>query len=704
LQLFAIKSPQQWNPIAARVAAKGPTRVGMLTFLGDAMRKIYALVALLSLVALYAAGSFANGKGKLTDDMYFDWEFVSQPELSPDGSQLIYSHRWCDKVNDKYENDVWIVNLDGSKNRLLLKGGSPRWSPDGKRVAYIAPGQPSGPQIFVKWLDTGEETQLTHLEHPPSNLRWSPDGKKIAFNMNVPSRPAFAVRMPPKPAGAKWIDPPRVIDRLNYRSDGQGYRPEGFLHIFTIPDTGGTPAQLTDGDYNNGAPEWTPDGRTIIFSGIRKPDAEYTRNDSEIYAISVADGQIRALTDRPGPDTGPQVSPDGKLIAYTGYDRSDNTYTVSKLYVMGVDGAGKRTLTDGFDRSPADVIWAPDGKGLYFSTEDKGTENLYFEPIGGGSPRQVTQGNHQLVVTSISSHGLAAGVLSDPNEDGDIAVFSLSNPTPKKIVGVNDDMFERVRLGAAEEIWYDSVGGKKIQGWIIKPPDFDPSKKYPLMLYIHGGPHGMYGVGLNFEFQTHAAAGFVVLYTNPRGSTGYGQEFGNAIQNNYPGQDYDDLMNGVDAVQKKGYIDDKNLFVCGGSGGGVLTSWIVGHTNRFTAAVVMKPVTNWYSFVGTTDGADWYYNFKKLPWEDPSEHLRRSSIAYVGNVTTPTMLLDGELDLRTPIEQTEQYYRALKLRKVDTVMVRIADEYHGIGFRHPSNRIAQILYLREWFARHMKKE
>jgi dipeptidyl aminopeptidase/acylaminoacyl peptidase len=215
----------------------------------------------------------------------------------------------------------------------------------------------------------------------------------------------------------------------------------------------------------------------------------------------------------------------------------------------------------------------------------------------------------------------------------------------------------------------------------------------------------MYGVGFNFEFQNHAAEGYLVLYTNPRGSTGYGQEFGNAIKNNYPGDDYHDLMNGVDAVIKKGYVDEQNLFVCGGSGGGVLTTWIVGHTNRFRAAVAMKPVTNWYSFVGTTDGANWYYNFKRLPWEDPEEHLRRSPITHVGKVTTPTMLMTGELDLRTPMEQTEQYYRALKLRKIDTVMVRIPDEYHPFNAtpRHPSNKLQQVAYLRGWFEKYRKK-
>ncbi|HVG21167.1 MAG TPA: S9 family peptidase [Blastocatellia bacterium] len=660
----------------------------------------------LALVVVLSVSAWANGRGKLTLDLYLDWEYVSSPQISPDGSQVVYARRWTDKVNDKFDSDIWIMNADGTKNRFIVKGSSPQWSPDGRRIAYLASGQPTGTQIFVRWMDTGEETQLTRLERPPSNIEWSPDGKRIAFNMSMPSKPPFTIKMPARPTGAKWVDPPRVIDRLDYRADGMGYRPEGFSHIFVIPDGGGSPRQLTDGDYNHGAPEWTPDSQTIIFSGVRKPDAEYLRGGSDIYALSVGTGQIRQLTDRNGPDTNPTVSPDGRLVAYTGFDQTEDTYTVSKLYVMDIDGKNKRALTASLDRAPSELRWAADGSGVYFTTEDRGTNNLYLASVKGGSVRQVTEGNHQLSVSSMTKNGLVACVLTSPTEPGDVAVFNVKQPAIKKLTDVNGDLLEGRSLGVVEEVWYDSVGGKKIQGWVVKPPDFDPSKKYPLILYIHGGPHAMYGVGFNFEFQNHAAEGYVVLYTNPRGSTGYGQEFGNAINNNYPGDDYTDLMNGVDAVIKKGYVDEKNLFVCGGSGGGVLTAWIVGHTNRFAAAVCMKPVINWYSFVGTTDGSSWYYNFKKLPWEDPEEHLRRSPITYVGNVKTPTMLMTGELDLRTPMEQTEQYYRALKLRKVDTVMVRIPDEYHPFNAapRHPSNRLQQILYLRGWFEKYRKKD
>ena len=672
------------------------------------MKNKNLFAALLFALALFAVNQAQDSK-KLTLDLFLDWEYALNPQISPDGLQIVYTRRWTDKVNDKYENDVWIMNADGSRHRFLLKGASPVWSPDGRRIAYVAPGQPTGAQIFVKWLDAPDAgTQVTRLERSPANLQWSPDGKSIAFNMLVPAQAALKVAAPKRPEGAKWIDPPRVVDRLNYRSDASGYRPEGFMHIFVVSSEGGSPRQLTDGDFNHNAAEWMPDSSTIVFSATRKPDAEYVRFGSEIYSLNVKSNQINALTNRDGTDSEPIVSPDGKLIAYVGSDRNDDTYNISKLYLMDASGQNKRVLTETFDRSPDNLMWSNDGDGVYFVAEDKGTNNLHFASTKGGMPRQITTGNHQFVSSSMSRNGIVAGTLADASQPGDVAVVSVKqNKVPaRKLTDVNGDLLEGRKLGAVEEIWYDSVGGMKVQGWIVKPPDFNPSKKYPLILYIHGGPHAMYGIGFNFEFQNHAAENYVVLYTNPRGSSGYGKQFGNAINNNYPGEDYDDLMRGVDETIKRGYIDEKNLFVTGGSGGGVLTAWIVGHTDRFAAAVSMKPVINWYSFVGTTDGADWYYNFKKLPWEDSTEHIKRSPITYVGNVKTPTMLLTGDLDLRTPLEQTEQFYRALKLRKVPTAMIRLNDEYHGfnaLGLRHPSNRLYQIQYLRAWFEKFKRK-
>jgi len=639
---------------------------------------------------------------RLTLDLYLEWQDVSSPQLSPDGREIIYTRSRIDKVNDRRVSSIWIMDADGSRNRFLVDGSSPKWSPDGTRIAYIAPGEPRGAQIHIRWMDDeGAVSQITHLDRAPSGISWSPDGNQIAFTMLVPKREGWPIDLPARPEGARWTEAPRIVTALNYRRDRSGFVEEGSRHIFVVSADGGYPRQLTHGDYNHGNPEWTPDGQEILFSGLRVPDAEYEWRESEIYAVNVATREIRQLTDRRGPDMSPVVSPDGKLVAYTGYDWTTDTYRDTRLYVMNIDGSDPRVLTEELDRSPMSLVWAPDGKGIYFNIDSEGTRNLYYAPLRG-SPRPVTEGEHMLTVTSIGRNGKAVGVRSAPTVPNDVVAFDLRSPNQiHRLTAVNDDLLAGRKLGEVEEIWYESVDGLMIQGWIVKPPDFDPTKKYPLMLEIHGGPHAMYNVGFSFSRQEHVANGYVLLYTNPRGSTGYGSAFGNAIKNAYPGKDYDDLMAGVDEVIARGYIDEENMFVFGCSGGGVLTSWIVGHTDRFAAASANCPVTNWLSFVGTTDGATWYRNFEKLPWEDPSEHLRRSPLMYVGNVKTPTMLMTGVHDLRTPMSQTEEYYQALKLLKVPTAMIRFNDEWHGTSSR-PSNFMRTQLYLRSWFERHSR--
>jgi dipeptidyl aminopeptidase/acylaminoacyl peptidase len=372
------------------------------------------------------------------------------------------------------------------------------------------------------------------------------------------------------------------------------------------------------------------------------------------------------------------------------------------MYLMNLDGSGIKCISNNLDQTPGAPIWSAKGDGVYFSVSEFGQSNVYFANTNG-KVKKVTSGNHMLNLGDIAN-GMAVATWSNPYNPNDIMAFKLDSPSKMmQLTDVNSDIFYNVKFGAVEEIKYPSVDGKEIQGWIVKPPQFDPKKKYPLVLRIHGGPHGMYNIGFNYNFQLHAAQDQVVLYTNPRGSTGYGYDFANAIQNDYPGNDYDDLMAGVDEVISKGYIDENRMYVYGGSGGGVLTSWIVGQTDRFAAASVNYPVTNWFSFVGTTDGSGWYYNFEKFPWEDPTEHIKRSPLMYVGNVKTPTMLMCGENDLRTPISQTEEYYQALKMNKVPTVMIRFNEEYHGTSSK-PSNFLRTHGYLTAWFAKHSVKK
>ncbi len=639
--------------------------------------------------------------GTLKLETYLDWEWVANPQLSPDGSQVLYTRSWVDRINDRRESSIHVMNADGSRKRFLVDGSSPKWSPSGDRIAYTAPGEPSGSQIFVRWMDDeGAVTQVTRVTKGPGNIEWSPDGTQIAFTMSVSSDHPWPISLPGRPEGAKWTEAPKVVDRLQYRRDRRGYIDEGYTHLFVVPADGGTARQLTDGDWNHNGVAWTPDGREILFTSLRVDDAEHEWRQSDIYSVAVASGLISQLTDRSGPDGSPVPSPDGRLIAYTGNDHTTDTYITRKLYVMNRDGSGSRMISQGFDRQPGGLIWSADGSGLYMTVRSEGTSNVYFASVDGGV-EQVTMGNHMLSVSSIEGD-MAVGTLSSYHESGDLVAFSLSSPGEvTQLTDVNADVLAGVALGEVEEVWYKSVEDYDIQGWIIKPPGFDPSRKYPMILAIHGGPHGMYNVGFNFGWQNHAANGYVVLYTNPRGSSGYGSAFGNSIKNAYPGKDFDDLMAGVDLVTERGYVDEDNMFVYGCSGGGVLTSWVVGHTDRFAAASANCPVTNWLSFVGTTDGASWYRNFEKFPWDDPSEHLRRSPLMYVGNVTTPTMLMTGEGDLRTPMPQTEEYYQALRVLKVPTAMVRFKNEWHGTSST-PSNFLRTQIYLREWFQKHSR--
>jgi dipeptidyl aminopeptidase/acylaminoacyl peptidase len=642
---------------------------------------------------------------RLSLDTFLEMETVSDPQFSPDGSQIIYTRGWVDKMNDSRESALWIMNADGSRNRFLVKGSGARWSPNGDRIAYTATGEPRGSQIFVRWMDAeGATSQVTRVEQSPAGIAWSPDGTQLSFTALVEERNNWPIRMPKAPSGAKWTEAPRIVERLNYRRDRSGFTDNGFRHTFVVPAIGGTPRQLTSGNFDQAGSEWTPDGKSILFGGLRVEADDYQWRESEIYAVDVANGNIRQLTRRKGPDGNPSVSPDGKRIAYTGNDHSRDTWADSKLYVMNVDGSNPQLVSGNWDRSPSDIKWAADGSGVYFTAQNEGSQNLYFLPLGAapGKVTQVTKGVHMLSVSDISSKGIAIGTVTSFKKPGDIISFDLKSPASmKQLTAVNDDVLAGKKIGDVTEIWYTSKDGLKVQGWYITPPDFDPSRKYPMQLHIHGGPHSMYNVGFNFGWQEHAANDYVILYTNPRGSTGYGSAFGNAIKNDYPNKDYDDLMAGVDALLAKGFVDAQNMFVTGCSGGGVLTAWTVGHTDRFAAASANCPVIDWLSFVGTTDGASWYYNFEKLPWEDPSEHIRRSPLTYVGNVKTPTMLMTGVNDLRTPMPQTEQFYSALKLRKVPTAMLRFNDEWHGTTSK-PSNFMRTQLYLRYWFDKYKR--
>lgn len=644
----------------------------------------------------------------LDKETFFEMESVSNPQISPDGRSIVFTRTWVDKMKDQSRSNLWmvdIVNNEGTRVRELTTGpysdSAPAWSPDGKRIAFLS-DRDGTTQVYVMWLETRETAQLTHLQQSAGSLKWSPDGRQIGFLAFVPDNgPQLSIKLPERPRGAEWARPAVLVDRLSWADDGRGPTPRGHNHLFTIDAAlGGTPRQITTGLFNHTDFDWASDGRRLFVSGIRKPDAEYLRGDSEIYAVDAGTLDIKQLTDRKGPDGAPLVSPDGRLIAYIGYDDRQYTNHVSSLYLMNSDGTGHRLLAGELPSSPRVIGWSSSGESLYFSAEEKGGVNLFQFVIGTGQLRS-TGYRHFLSGISLAGDGQMAAVRSSHREPSLLVTFPAGKVDEMKtLVDVNADVLNGVPLGEPEELWYTSTDGVKVQGWLIRPTGFTPGKKYPLVLWIHGGPWSMYSTAWNWSFQNFAAEGYAVLYTNPRGSTGYGQQFVNGIQYGYPGKDYDDLMAGIDAAVAKGFIDEKNLFVCGGSGGGVLTAWIVGHTDRFAAAVSMRPVINWHSFVGTTDGPSWYHQFRKYPWEDPMEFAVRSPLHYVANVKTPTMVMTGESDLRTPMAQSEEYYRALKMLRKETLLVRMPDEFHG--WRRPSHQLAQQLYLQAWFSKYRR--
>jgi dipeptidyl aminopeptidase/acylaminoacyl peptidase len=657
---------------------------------------------------------------RLTTEHYLDLERVSDAQISPDGTRIVYTRQHVNKLEDKWDSELWILNADGSQHRFLVKGSGPRWSSDGKRLLYLAEGEPRGTQIFVRWVDVdGPASQITHVTETPRGPRWAPDGRSIAFSMFVPEENTLPISMPPEPKGAKWTPAPRFVETLHYRQDQVGFLEDGHTHLFVVPSDGGTPRQLTSGKWNVGAGElrtaasidWTPDSRAIVFDGLRDPASDLKYQSAQLYIVDLATGAIRDLVAKAGSWGRPTVSPDGTSVAFAGYPPSGHTHTVSDLYVVSIAGDNMRKISADFDRDPINMRWAPDGSGVYFAAQDRGSANVYFATATAGGVKPVTSGTHILTLDSVSRDLVAAGTETDPEHPQDVVRYSLRQPLdvardrPSQIVkltDVNGDLLAGKQVAKVEEVWYQSTGNTKVQGWVVKPPAFDASKKYPLILEIHGGPFSMYSIAFNYMFQNFAANDFVVLYTNPRGSTGYGSDFSNGIDHNYPGPDYDDLMAGVDTVVAKGFVDTTKMYVSGCSGGGVLSSWVIGHTDRFAAAAVRCPVINWLSFAGHTDIPLFTYSFFRKPfWEDPQEWLSHSSLMSVGKVTTPTLLMTGIRDLRTPMPQTEEYYAALKMRGVPTALLQFNEEYHGTGSK-PSNFIRTQLYMMSWFKKYMR--
>ena len=675
-----------------------------------------------SLFCLFLVFFFTNLEAQVSKNFeyldVFELEYANNPQISPDGEYVVYQRSGFDIMEDKSKSSLWLIDINDPKRHHKLTNrevseSSPSWSPNGDRIAFVS-STDEGSEIYLYWTNSGAIARLTQLENSPSSLEWSPDGKSIAFTMKVNSKAPVIAKMPEKPENAKWAKAPRITDRLKHEADGSGYLKPGFNHIFVVPAEGGTARQITEGDFNHsGKLSWSRDGERIFFSANRSEDWEYDFRNSEVYSVNLKNGSIQQLTERSGPDESAIVSPDGKLVAYLGFEDKVQTYQVNQLNIMDLDGSNKKLVSKDLDRSISDIVWAENSKQLYFMYNDLGNTKIatidlkgkvkdITDNVGGTTlGRPYASGSY-----SVSNDGKIAYTVSKTDRPADIGIIEEGDNAAKIITGLNEDLLSYRNMGKVEEIWYkSSVDQRDIQGWIVYPPNFKEGEKYPLLVENHGGPILNYGPHFSAEIQLYAAQGYVVFYPNPRGSTSYGEEFGNLLYNNYPGDDYNDVMDGVDAVIEKGFVDTNELFVTGGSAGGIMTAWIIGKTNRFRASVVAKPVVNWIS---KTLVADNYYGYADSrypgqPWENFEGYWKFSPLSLVGNVETPTMVMVGMDDLRTPPSEAKQLYHALKLRKIETVLVEIPEASHGIAAR-PSNLITKVAHTIAWFEKFRDSE
>jgi dipeptidyl aminopeptidase/acylaminoacyl peptidase len=644
----------------------------------------------------------------------FGLEWASDPQISPDGSQIAYVRRSNDIMTDRARSTIWLVDArTGAQSPLAAGAGSnssPRWSPDGKRLAYVSSDGSGSPQLYVRWMATGQTARITGLPDSPGALAWSPDGSRIAYLMRVPQEAPKLGKAPgPKPEGAQWAKPLEVITSVQYRTDEGGYSKPGYDHIFVVSADGGAPRQLTYGQIDDGGPlSWAPDGKTLYFSTNRKADWERQPLDSEVYALNVDTGTVTPLTDRRGPDRSPVVSPDGRHIAYIGFDDKNLGYQNARLSVMDADGRNSRVLTGSLDRSVGQARWSGNNS-LIVQYDDNGLTKLARVGLDGrmtplvsslaGSEidRPYTGG-----AFSVSPSGAVAFTSGSAQRPPDVSVWKGEE---RRLTRLNEDLLGSKALASVQPLAVTAADGRKVDAWLVTPSTPAPGGKYPLILEIHGGPFSAYGPHFSTDDQLYAAAGYAVLYVNPRGSTSYGEEFANLIHHKYPGDDYGDLMSAVDAAIAGGTVDQDNLFVTGGSGGGVLTAWIVGKTDRFKAAATQKPVIDWASFALTADNPAFFsrYWFGAYPWEDYQSFWARSPLSLVGNVKTPTMVVVGSEDYRTPDSEAEQYYAALQLRGVPTAFVKVPGAGHGTIAARPSQSAAKASAILAWFDRYRNK-
>ncbi|HUG53403.1 MAG TPA: S9 family peptidase [Vicinamibacteria bacterium] len=698
---------------------------------------VFVPAAVPVLLLALAPAAAANAKRPIAETDLFRFTWVADPQVSPDGRRVAFVRVTVDAKKEGYLSAIWIVDADGGQAPRAFTSGrqdlAPRWSPDGRRLAFTRAVEKEGKaqpaQLYLLTLDGGEARPLTDLPKGVGSPAWSPDGRAIAFTSTANARDlARAGRREEEEADERESDV-RVITRAVYRFNGRGFLdPTRPAHIWTVAVGEGVdrpaPVQVTSGEFEESAPAFSPDGRSIYFISTRVKEPYYSMPDSDVFSVATGGGEPSLVASIDGTIGAFAISGDGRRIAFQGAPRVEpvRSYDQPELFVADVgSGAPPRLLTGAYDAAvgggltgdqraprgslPAGPVWTGDGRSVIVRTAERGRANLHRVDAVTGRLEALTTGDQEVVAFAATPDaGRLALVVSNPLEIGDVFLLEPGRGGPRRLTHVNEALFSELALSTPEEIVYPSFDGRSIQAWILRPPPAERGQKHPLILNIHGGPHAAYGGTFFHEFQWMAAKGYVVLYPNPRGSTSYGQEFGNLIQHRYPGDDAKDLLAGVDALVARGIVDEHRLGVTGGSGGGILTNWLVTQTPRFKAAVSQRSIADWAGFWYTADFTLFRPNwFKAPPWEDPEDFAARSPITHVAKIQTPLMLIEGEADLRTPpAEGGEALFRALKYLRRPVVMVRFPEESHDLSRSgKPWHRIERLRHIVAWFDKYL---
>jgi dipeptidyl aminopeptidase/acylaminoacyl peptidase len=690
------------------------------------------------LVLSCSAASAAPARRPVTETDLLKFRWVADPRISPDGREIAYVLVTVNEKEDRYDTALWISAASGETPPRPLTSGprdaAPRWSPDSRTLAFLRGAEKEPPQLHLLAMTGGEARKLTDLPKGASPAVWSPDGKTIAFTSSTTpddleeqkaksARPAAG-----KEAEAKKKSDVHVVTRALYRNDEAGLLdPLALEHIWSVPaelPREGVPSarQLTTGGFEEETPTWSPDGSRIYFVSDRVAEPYYKPADSNVYAIPAAGGPLETIVDIDGPIGGVAPSPDGRSFAFIGWINPSQERSYTQRDALVFRGGKAENLTADYDsdvgsatigdqRPPrggggSPLLWTPDGSALIVATSEHGRSNLMRIDVASHKLEALTKGDHDILAYSATpDRARIALTMEDGTHLTELYVLETAGSRLTRLTHENDALLAGLDIATPERITYPSFDGAPIEAWVTKPPGFDPKKKYPLILNIHGGPHVAYGDTFFHEFQWMAAKGYVVLAPNPRGSSSYGQEFGNVIQYNYPGDDYKDLMAGVDELIRRGFVDEKRLGVTGGSGGGLLTNWTITQTGRFAAAVSQRSIGDWGAFWYSTDFTLFTpFWFRKYPFQDAEEYRRRSPITYVEKITTPLMLIEGERDLRTPTDTGGgMMFRALKALHKPAVMVLFPGETHELSRSgKPSHRIERLRHIVSWFDKYLQ--